>query len=50
MKSAKYLPTLPQVTAETVCILIATVAAAFLISRFPPLQKFINDNSVTLKL
>ena len=48
MKTA-WLPTLPQVSRETLAVLAATVLAAYIISRFPAVQKFINSNSLTVK-
>jgi hypothetical protein len=47
---ARYLPTLPQLTAETISILFATLVAAYIISQFPPLQKLVSNNSVTLRV
>lgn len=47
---ARFLPTLPQITAEAVSILCATLVAAYIISRFPAVQRFVNDNSVSLKV
>lgn len=49
MKFEKYLPTLPQLTAETLAVIGATLIAAYVFSRFPAVQKFINDNSVTVR-
>lgn len=46
----KYLPTFPQITKETIAVLCATIVAAYIISRFPPVQKFVKDNSITLGL
>lgn len=45
----KYLPSLPQLAAETVAVLAATLIAAYLISRFPSVQRFVSDNSVTVR-
>ena len=45
----RYLPTLPQLTSETLSILAATLIAAWIISQFPAARRFVNDNSVTLK-
>jgi hypothetical protein len=44
----KYLPDVPAVTAEVFAVLIGTVVAAFIISKYPSLKKFVVDNSVTL--
>lgn len=44
-----YLPDLPQISRETLAVLAASLLAAFIISRFPQVQKFINDNSVTVR-
>jgi len=45
-----WLPSLPQITKETIVVLVATLIAAYVISRFPPVQKFVRDNSVTLSV
>lgn len=44
-----YLPSLPQVSRETLAVLAATIAAAWIVSRFPKLQKFVTDNSFTVR-
>ena len=49
MKIDDYLPTLPQLSKETIAVLVATLAAAWIISRFPAVQQFIQDNSVRVR-
>jgi hypothetical protein len=49
MNARGWLPTLPQISSETLAVLAASLLAAYIISRFPQVQKFINDNSVTVK-
>jgi len=46
----RWLPTPAAIVIETLTVLAGTVLAAYLISRFPALQKFVSDNSVTLKI
>lgn len=41
-----YLPTLPQVSRETVAVLAATVVAAWLISQVPALQRLVRGGSI----
>lgn len=41
-----YLPGLPQVSREVIAVLIATVAAAWIISQFPAVRKLVRDNSL----
>lgn len=41
-----YLPSLPQISRETIAVLVATIAAAYIISRFPAVQRFVRDNSL----
>jgi len=44
-----WLPSLPAISRETLAVLAATLIAAYIISRFPQVQRFINENSVTVK-
>jgi hypothetical protein len=44
-----FLPSVPQVAAETISILCATIIAALIISKLPPLQRLVQDNSLTLR-
>jgi len=44
----KYIPSLPAVTSEAIAVLIGTVVAAYIISQFPKLKRFVVDNSVSL--
>jgi hypothetical protein len=46
---AAYLPSLPQISKETLAVLAATLIAAYLISRFPALSTFVSTNSVTVR-
>ena len=43
-----YLPSLPALSRETLSVLGATLIAAFIISRFPAVQRFVNSNRVTV--
>lgn len=43
------LPTGPQVAREAIVVLAGVLIAAFILSRFPALQKFVTDNSLTVK-
>jgi general stress protein CsbA len=45
----RYLPSKFDVTAEVVAVLVGTLATAYIISRFPQLQKFVWDNSVQVR-
>ncbi len=49
MRLGKYLPSMPQLTAETLAVLGATLIAAWLISRFPAVQRFVANNSVSVR-
>lgn len=42
----EYLPSLPQVTREVIAVLIAALAAAWIISRFPTVRQFVRENSI----
>lgn len=46
---SKFIPTVPEMVRETIIVVVGTLAAAYLISRFPALQKLVNDNSVQVK-
>lgn len=48
--SKRWVPTLPQISAETISILCATIVAALIISRVPAVQKLVQDNSISLRL
>lgn len=43
------IPTGPSVARETLTVLAGVLLAAFILSRFPALQKFVTDNSLTVK-
>ena len=43
------IPTGPQVAREAIVVLAGVLIAAFILSRFPALQKFVTDNSLTVK-
>lgn len=43
------IPTGPQVAREALTVLAGVLIAAFILSRFPALQKFVTDNSLTVK-
>lgn len=43
------IPTGPQVAREALIVLGGVLIAAFILSRFPALQKFVSDNSLTVK-
>lgn len=49
MNIKSIIPTGPQVAREALIVLGGVLIAAFIISRFPSLQKFVSDNSVTVK-
>lgn len=49
MNLAPYLPSLSQLSKETIAVLFGTLAVAWLISRFPEVQKFVSNNSVTVR-
>jgi hypothetical protein len=42
--SGRWLPTLPQVTAETVAVVLGAIIGAVIISQSPKLKKWIQDN------
>ena len=43
------IPTGPQVAREALIVLGGLLVAAFILSRFPKLQKFVTQNSLTIK-
>ncbi len=43
------IPTGPQVAREALIVLGGMLLAAFILSRFPKLQKFVTDNSLAVK-
>lgn len=43
------IPTGPQVAREALIVLGGVLIAAFILSRFPALQKFVTSNSLTVK-
>lgn len=43
------IPTGPQVAREALIVLGGVLIAAFILSRFPKLQNFVNSNSITVK-
>lgn len=49
MNVKAYLPTLPGVTAELLAVLAGTIGAAYIVSKFPKLQQFVMQNSVTIR-
>ena len=46
MKVKAYIPSAPQVSREVIAVLIATIAAAWIISRFPAVQRLVKQNSI----
>jgi hypothetical protein len=49
MNLKPYLPTMPQLSRETIAIMIGTIGAAWLISRFPSVREFVNQHSVVIR-
>lgn len=49
MNLKSIIPTGPQVAREALIVLGGVLIAAFILSRFPKLQKFVSDNSLTVK-
>lgn len=43
------IPTAPEIARETIIVLGGLLIAAFIISRFPAVRKFVTDNSLTIK-
>ena len=48
MNLKPYIPTGPAVVREGLIVLGGMLLAAFILSRFPALQKFVTDNSLTV--
>lgn len=46
MSLNKYIPSLEKVSQEAIAVLVATVLAAWLISKSPALQKLVRGNSI----
>lgn len=40
----RWVPTLPQITAETIAVIAGAVLGAIIISQFPKLKKWLQDN------
>lgn len=49
MNLKQIIPTGPEVARETLIVLGGVLIAAFILSRFPSLQKFVSQNSLTVK-
>lgn len=49
MNLKNIIPTGPQVAREALIVLGGVLIAAFILSRFPALQKFVSQNSLTVK-
>ncbi|WP_426078864.1 hypothetical protein [Janthinobacterium sp. PSPC3-1] len=49
MNLKSIIPTGPQVAREALIVLGGMLLAAFILSRFPKLQKFVTDNSLAVK-
>lgn len=47
MDFKKYLPTLPQISRELVAVLVATLGAAYLISKVPAWKQLVRENQLT---
>lgn len=43
------IPSGPSVAREALTVLAGVLIAAYILSRFPALQKFVTDNSLTVK-
>lgn len=46
MSLKRYLPSLPQVSRETIALLAATVLAAWIVSKVPAWQRLVRDGSL----
>lgn len=44
-----FIPTAPQLSRETIAVLIGTIGAAWVISRFPSVREFVNAHSVVIR-
>ena len=49
MNLSKIIPTGPEVAREALIVLGVVLIAALILSRFPALQKFVSQNSLTVK-
>lgn len=49
MNLQKIIPTGPEVAREALIVLGGVLIAALILSRFPALQKFVSNNSLTVK-
>jgi len=49
MDIKKIIPSGPEVAREALIVLGGVLIAAWILSRFPALQKFVTDNSITVK-
>lgn len=49
MNMKNIIPTGPEFIRETIVVLGGVLLAAFILSRFPALQKFVSQNSLTVK-
>lgn len=49
MNLTKIIPTGPEVAREALIVLGGVLIAALILSRFPALQKFVSQNSLTVK-
>lgn len=49
MNLKKIIPSAPEIGREALIVLGGVLIAAFILSRFPKLQRFVSDNSVTVK-
>lgn len=49
MNLTKIIPTGPEVAREALIVLAGVLIAALILSRFPALQKFVSQNSLTVK-
>lgn len=49
MNLKKIIPSAPEVGREALIVLGGVLLAAWILSRFPKLQKFVSDSSITVK-
>ncbi len=49
MNLKKIIPTAPEIGREALIVLGGVLMAAWILSRFPKLQKFVSDSSITVK-
>ncbi len=49
MNLKKIIPSAPEIGREALIVLGGVLIAAWILSKFPALQKFVSDNSVTVK-